>query len=428
MNTRGTSQRPMRVAMLLPELRVTGGVRRSLLLCQEFARQGHEVLIACPGGPLVPWLSGSWAEHGPRPAGTTGRVSSADPPKAVPVFPHRMILWPVRGDGRPAFGATRAIAGPIREFRPDVIHVGSLTRAVPFASVLTKVEAVRVATIHSALDVSRIPRRRMAAFDVLLAVTSAVQLALIERGQPRSRIVTVKPGAPARLTLQDNGLLSPLPAVPAVPTIGCVDPLDRLGELATLIEACRLCIEGGQDLRLVITGSGPATRAVANEIRRLDAKDWAVVISGCTDPSTPLECQAMVSCTGSLDGSQYALEAMGAGVPALLVNQESNPEIVRDGMDGLIWSPGDAEGLSQMILRAICSGPERRRLIAAAVETVSDKLSVSRMADGTLAAYQRGHISSESGRFSAVTRSGRSATVFDTRSGRGEQANGRQTR
>jgi len=407
--------------MLMPELRLRGGIRRSLLLCEGLAERGHTVAISCPGGPMLPWLTGSDAHEnvelpalqrtgGRGPKHEMPRLASVRQPK--PQFQFASIPWTARSPGSGAsWIESRRLVREIENFQPDVIHVGSLMWPTPWWAVIRKTKATRVATVHGAADVRKIPRRQLNAFDVLIAVSRKVQEALInDAGQPIARVRHVGAGAPLRVSPHGPSAAK-RSGISVNPVVACVDPLlEPWGPLA-LMQAIAKVREAGVGAIALIVGEGPASPVLRDWIRTHDAGEWVVLAEATYDPEGVMAAaDVVVSCGGTLDSSQFAVEAMGRGVPALVAGLEGNYELVMDGETGLVFPPNDAAGLAEKLKLALTDQPLRAKLAQSGASIVADKLGLDAMVDDTLVAYDRGRGTAASQRLKAVTTSGRALT------------------
>jgi len=82
------------------------------------------------------------------------------------------------------------------------------------------------------------------------------------------------------------------------------------------------------------------------------------------------------------------LDAMLWGVPVVATAAGGVREIVRDGVDGLLSPPGDAEALGRNLVRVLSEGDLRERLVTSGRER-AQRFSVERTVDGTIDAYRR---------------------------------------
>ena len=123
--------------------------------------------------------------------------------------------------------------------------------------------------------------------------------------------------------------------------------------------ACRLVKEKGVDalvsaiasgppaLRAVVIGDGPERPALETLAARLGVTD-RVAFLGQRIPSLPYlaACDSAVMLSPASEHcSNGILEAMGCGKPVVATAVGGNPELVRDGVTGLLVPPGDARAL-----------------------------------------------------------------------------------
>jgi glycosyltransferase involved in cell wall biosynthesis len=80
---------------------------------------------------------------------------------------------------------------------------------------------------------------------------------------------------------------------------------------------------------------------------------------------------------------------MSWGVPPVVSAVGGMPEIITDGVDGLLVAPGDIEGLAAAIARLVGDPPLRARLGRAARETVAARFSLESTVAEVLALYRR---------------------------------------
>jgi glycosyltransferase involved in cell wall biosynthesis len=86
--------------------------------------------------------------------------------------------------------------------------------------------------------------------------------------------------------------------------------------------------------------------------------------------------------------SRAIMEAMELGLCPVATRVGGTPELVRDGVDGLVTRPGDAAALAAAIRRLAADGSLRRRLAASARERIRTEFTMERMVDQTLSMYR----------------------------------------
>jgi glycosyltransferase involved in cell wall biosynthesis len=84
-----------------------------------------------------------------------------------------------------------------------------------------------------------------------------------------------------------------------------------------------------------------------------------------------------------------AIEAMAFGMPVVGTTAGGLPEVVEDGVTGLLVPPGDPQGLAEAVIQLLRDPDLRRRMGEAGRERVSSEFTVDRVVDQTLAVYER---------------------------------------
>jgi glycosyltransferase involved in cell wall biosynthesis len=86
------------------------------------------------------------------------------------------------------------------------------------------------------------------------------------------------------------------------------------------------------------------------------------------------------------------MEAMASGVPVVASRLSGIPELVKDGVSGLLVAPGDADGLASAVARLHDDAALRRRLAERGRQVVLDgfdiRASAARLAAAIDAAAQ----------------------------------------
>jgi colanic acid/amylovoran biosynthesis glycosyltransferase len=165
----------------------------------------------------------------------------------------------------------------------------------------------------------------------------------------------------------------------------CIGTLHEVKGQAQLVDACRLLVEHGVDVACRLVGDGP-DRAMLE--RRIDEAglDGRVVVLGARKRlevaaelarADVLAAPSVPTRRGKREGIPVALmEAMSSGVAVVASDLSGIPELVEDGVTGLLVAPGDAVGLATA-LRTLHEDPElRRRLGRAGRERVLAEFDV----------------------------------------------------
>jgi glycosyltransferase involved in cell wall biosynthesis len=184
---------------------------------------------------------------------------------------------------------------------------------------------------------------------------------------------------------------SPPPGSPF--TVLCVGTLHEVKGQSFLVDACARLAEAGVEVRCTLVGDGPDRRALTRQIeaaglgervtiagRRTRAEVAALLRETCVlaTPSVP-------TAEGKREGIPVVLmEAMASGVPVVASDLSGIPELVDDGVSGLLVPPRDPQALAAA-LRLLHDDPAlRARLGAAGRDTVVREFDVRVNADKLL--------------------------------------------
>lgn len=142
--------------------------------------------------------------------------------------------------------------------------------------------------------------------------------------------------------------------------------------------------------RLVLVGRGPLEAELKALAQQLDMADEIVWAGFREDIPVVMNAFDTFALTSVYEGfGLVLLEAMAARRPVVATAVSAIPEIVEDGVTGLLCRSGDADGLARAFLQ-LEDASLRVRLGAAGHERAVDRFTLERMAEATLAVYQGG--------------------------------------
>lgn len=146
--------------------------------------------------------------------------------------------------------------------------------------------------------------------------------------------------------------------------------------LDVLIRAFSLIASQLPDSQLLLVGSGPCEaelRSLAAQLR-IESRCHFIPPTGDVRPWLRAF-DVFVLPTSSEALSNALLEAMASGLPVVASDVGGNPEIVSNGLNGILFSSGDSTALSQILLTIASNPVLRASLSSHAIETVSTKFS-----------------------------------------------------
>jgi len=129
-----------------------------------------------------------------------------------------------------------------------------------------------------------------------------------------------------------------------------------------LLEALRILSAGGQDIRCRIVGGGPDHGQLTRQIEQSGLAGRVTLAGARTHQEIAGEYRradafvqaSVILADGDRDGIPNALlEAMASGLPVVASAVSGIPEVVQDGISGLLTEPGDASALAAALARVI---------------------------------------------------------------------------
>lgn len=167
--------------------------------------------------------------------------------------------------------------------------------------------------------------------------------------------------------------------------IACVGSLKPYKGHRYLIEACRMLVEAGIDVRCSLAGAGQELDRLTALVDRLDLND-NVRFLGAIDSTEVVELlrstdvfvlPSTVEPSGKTEGIPVALmEAMASGVPVVASDVSGIPELIEDGVSGLLVPEGKPASLAAAIARLVDQPDLARELATAAITRIDEEFTV----------------------------------------------------
>jgi glycosyltransferase involved in cell wall biosynthesis len=311
----------------------------------------------------------------------------------------RTEVYPAGRDLNP--GLVRAIRSTIRRLRPDLVHTHLIHADIHGGLVSRFTRTPRVSSFHSTHDFYRrapvaLAARTLGGGAIRTIAISAHVGRFIERGRlARPGTVRIVPygldpsgwDRPAR---EVEGLRSRLGAKATDLVVGIAARLIPYKGHDVLIEAMKVASHGAPRLVLAVAGDGPLRPAL--EARARELPEGAVRFIGFQHDIRPFmnACDVLVFPTTPPLSEGFglsALEAMVCGKPVIASRVGSLPEVVDDGVTGLIVPPADPDRLGATLVRLAGDPSLRGRLGKAGRDRASRDYTRERMVDATLRVY-----------------------------------------
>jgi len=290
----------------------------------------------------------------------------------------------------------------VKRLAPDVIHAHD-PHGVAMASLALSLGAgSAIAGRTPALVASRrvdfhmkgnsFSRWKYRQVDCFIAASEAIRRMLVADGVPDEQTVTVHEGIDVEHVLAappvDVHQAFFLPH--GAPVVGNIAALVPHKGQRYLIEAAHIVVQQIPDARFVILGEGELREHLEKLVHEHHLEKHVLLPGFRTDVLGCLktfDLFVMSSVTEGLGTS--LLDAMAASRPIVATMAGGIPEIVEDGVNGLLVPARDHHALSDAIVRALRDSELRRRMGAAGFARVNERFTVERMVAGTADVYAR---------------------------------------
>jgi glycosyltransferase involved in cell wall biosynthesis len=300
--------------------------------------------------------------------------------------------------------AVGALAAHLAEVRADVVHAHMYrAETVGMRAVLALADIGHrrpyfVATIHSSRirssDDQVLLRDLTPKMDRLIAVSRAIEHKLVDEQRTTVPVSLIYNGVD--LDRYDNQeacctLPEEYGMEPGSQIVGVVARLEPEKGHPTLLEAWPQVLRVVPDAYLLIVGEGSRRDALEAQARELRIAH-RVVFTGRRDDVPAVTAALDVAVLPSYREAQglTILEAMALSRPVVASNVGGIPEMVQDGVTGLLVPPHDADALAAAITRLLLDHPLADTLARAGHDLVHDRFCIDLMVRAIESIYDEG--------------------------------------
>jgi glycosyltransferase involved in cell wall biosynthesis len=350
----GPSDKRRRVFFLVDSFEIGGTETQAVELALRLDPARYAVTLAClqMRGPLLAKLEGSTVS---------------------------VMEWNAGGGVNTPRGIYQILrlARFLRHARFDIVHAHDLWSnliAIPAAR-LARTPAI----ISSRRDLAHLawytPRRRK----ILRYLQSLSSAVLVNSGQIRDQLVHEDGFRPELIRVVHNGidvdqfrLLAPrrgqlFPGLENCTLIVSTGNMhsDVKGH-PTLIEAARRICARFPQVKFVLIGDGKKRSEFESKVSALGLKGNFLFLGSQQNVSEILACCDIAVLPSQAEGfSNALLEYMATGLPTIATDVGGNPEVIEDGLNGLLVKPDDPAALANAIL-SLLEGPHLASQLGAA--------------------------------------------------------------
>ena len=163
--------------------------------------------------------------------------------------------------------------------------------------------------------------------------------------------------------------------------VGMVSVLRSWKGHRIFLEACKLLISQHPGLSILIVGEGPQRQNIQSWIEEFGLHEHVRMLGHLEDIRPALAVlDVLVLPSLKHEGiPQIILQAQGAGTPVVASDAGGIPEVVRDGVTGLLVPTGDAQALAQSVNRLLSDPASAKALAREAKERALAEYGISAM-------------------------------------------------
>lgn len=291
------------------------------------------------------------------------------------------------------FAAIRAMLRVIRADRVDVIntHSGRDTLLAGLAGRLSRSRPLIVRTRHLALPItsrwtySILPHK-------VVTVSNYVREYLLGTGVKPGQVVTIHTGISFdRFQPGDEhaSLKAELELREDTPLIATVAILRNKKGHQVLLEAIPRVLAEFPSAVFIFAGNGPQQQNIERTIREKGLGDRVRLLGLRKDvPAILKSCDMFVLPTLEEALGTSFIEAMAMEKPVIGCNVGGVPEVIRDGVNGILVKAGDPGDLAQAIIRLLQDPAAARKMGAAGKAIANAEYSVETMCQRMFQLYQ----------------------------------------
>ncbi len=332
----------MKVVIGIPCL-LTGGTEiQTLSLVQALIAVGHQVEVVCYF-EYSPQMVGRYED-----TGATVRLLMSDGIRPVGITAVASHLW-------------KGLRAAVKEFRPDVAHIQYMAPGALPVLILKALGVKKIiATTHTAADIYSPNGLKVIKF-LTNHVLSGFQC-ITERaefsyfgssrlfdGTP-SKHFTIYNNIPSHISILDQSRA--LKTVKDEITVGVVSRLERIKGMDLVVPAFAEAYKSNSRLKLLVVGDGSQRALMEEQARENDIID-RVEFLGRKAQSELQECYDRIDILLMPSRSEgfglTAIEGMARGCVPVVAATGGLPEVVKDGITGLLHNPESVHDLAQKI-------------------------------------------------------------------------------
>lgn len=282
-------------------------------------------------------------------------------------------------------------------------HAGHAVALAALASRGTSARMIVTRRVNLSLRANIGTRWKYARADRIIAVSEAVAETLRSGGWPPDRVDVIPSGVDPSRTVEGlaPGTLEELGIPAGAPWVIQVGALDQSKDPLTFVRAIAAARGEVHGLHAMMCGEGPLRSIIEREIASLGLEGVVHLAGYRTDADALIAAANVATLSSEEEGlGTVLIDALALGIPVAATAAGGIPEVIEDGVSGLLVPIGEPSLLGAAIARLIQDEDLASRLSAAGRLRAAE-LSARRTAERTIEVYRK-VLSAVEGRESGV--------------------------
>jgi len=289
----------------------------------------------------------------------------------------------------------------VRRIKPDIIHLNSSKISIlgSLAGIISKSKIIY--TVHGWVfnePLSKLKKnfylhaeKFTAKFKNKIICVSEFdhKEALKNKIAPKEKLITIHNGIKPINLLSKEEARKKLGINDSEIIIGSIAYLYKTKGFEYLIQAIKILIDKGLNIKTIIIGEGQEREELENWIDQLYLKN-KIILAGKIDNAAELLKAFDIYVSSSVkEGLSYTIiEAMTAGLPIIATRVGGSPEMINDNEEGLLVDPANPEKLAQAITKIINNKELKNKLSEMAEKKARANFTLAKMIDKTKKTYE----------------------------------------
>lgn len=272
-------------------------------------------------------------------------------------------------------------------FKPDLIHSHGYKTNILGYLVSRKLKVSIVSTVHGWLHSNKLTTRLfnqvnlhvLKRFDRVIAVSGQIESVLLDLQIPVSRLITLRnvPNIKKELKLNKTAAVQRFSLSPQAKYVGFIGRLEPVkgGDIfiAAAIKVLAVC----PDIQFVIAGEGSEMHRLEAEVAHAGFTDRIRFLGFHNSPEEVLCFLDLYVLPSRDEGIPLSLlEAMSAEVPVVASSVGGIPEVIQNGVNGILVPPGNPQLLADTICNSLKDTVSATRRKKAARKTIDEEFNI----------------------------------------------------